>query len=270
MNEVDCTNATIRGEGGLHKWRRMNRREKWSGPNSCSAVDPLILILTQYEFFFPPGMFRNPRNCRSVWERSKLLWQILVHNKLASEVMAPTRHVFNYWAADRTDDKKCWSLARGFLGCMTFHFFGPLASEKINDPYDMSEAWDEFQLRAEVGQVLAQKDTNRDGFVQIEEHLRSMSVQEDHTDQRLERSLTESNPLASVAEVDETKTAELRHFLQPLGLESLLEVLMGAECNLNDLKQLAKHDRVCCVNVLKDAGIITPGHHAKIVVALLS
>ena len=64
----------------------------------------------------------------------------------------------------------------GLLGFSTFHFFGPLASEKIDDPYDMTEAFEEFQFRAEIGRALALKDKNDDGIVKLQEFKTRQSV----------------------------------------------------------------------------------------------
>ena len=81
--------------------------------------------------------------------------------------VAPKRHIFNYWAAERSNSFKYYIW--GFLGFFSFHFFGPLASNKIDDPFDLTEAFEEFQLRAEVGRVLALKDENGDGVVKLPE-----------------------------------------------------------------------------------------------------
>ena len=81
----------------------------------------------------------------------------------------PTRNIFNYWLAQARGrhlflfpvSSQCPSHAQpssassrymlGFLGALSFYFFGPLAADKVNDPYDMNEAWQEFQFRAAVG-----------------------------------------------------------------------------------------------------------------------
>ena len=79
--------------------------------------------------------------------------------------MAPNRHVFNYWSKETT--KGCKNYCLGFLGFFSFYFFGPFAARKVNDPYDMTEAFEEYQLRGKVGEVLASKDKNQSGFVDL-------------------------------------------------------------------------------------------------------
>ena len=84
--------------------------------------------------------------------------------------ISPARHIYNYWAAGRDFERaqdRIFHYVKGFLGFFTFHFFGPLSYDKIDDPFDMTEAWEEFRLRAEVGRILASRDKDGDGFVDI-------------------------------------------------------------------------------------------------------
>ena len=81
--------------------------------------------------------------------------------------VGPTRHIYNYWAADRSKSFKHYLWA--FIGTTSYHFFGPLAADKVEDPFDMTEAFEEFQLRAEVGRVLSLKDEDGGGSVGLDE-----------------------------------------------------------------------------------------------------
>mgnify|MGYP007000107153 CR=1 len=57
--------------------------------------------------------------------------------------IGPTRHIFNYLSAQ--PGPKWKQHLFGLLGFITFYLFGPLAQEKKNDPYDMTEVWEEFK-----------------------------------------------------------------------------------------------------------------------------
>ena len=59
--------------------------------------------------------------------------------------------------------------------------FGPLAYDKIDDPYDLTEAWAEFQYRASIGAKLAEKDMDRSGAVDVTEHREVSSAELEDT-----------------------------------------------------------------------------------------
>ena len=42
---------------------------------------------------------------------------------------------------------------------------GPTDNNNAADPYDLSAIYEEFKVRAAIGQEMADKDPNRDGFV---------------------------------------------------------------------------------------------------------
>ena len=103
----------------------------------------------------------------------EMLFQILVPYVFCLTIMtfslllwiAPTRHVFNYWSKDAK--KGCKDYCIACLGFLSFHFFGPFSAPKVNDPYDMTVAFEEYQLRGKVGEVLATKDENQNGFIDL-------------------------------------------------------------------------------------------------------
>ena len=123
------------------------------------------------------------------------------------------------------------------------------AETKINDPFDMTEAFEEFKFRAEIGAELAKKDKTGDGFVDLDEHSRSMP----HID----------------VEVDEA-VADLGAFLKALGMSNKYGAL-AEEFELEDLLSLAKKDAALCLidTHLKEAGVLVAGHHIKIINALV-
>ena len=95
--------------------------------------------------------------------------------------IAPTSHIFNYWATDRTKRPALLRYIIGFLGLLSFYFFGPLAMHKDitgpnKDPFDMTEAWKDYEVRKEYALELAKKDQNQDGVVELEE-LKEVELQ---------------------------------------------------------------------------------------------
>lgn len=181
--------------------------------------------------------------------------------------VAPSRHIFNYWGADRRKSITHYALA--FLGFVSFHCFGPLAFDKENDPFDMTEPWDEFKLRAEVGRILANKDDDGDGLVQLTEHDRRAKAVSD-----VSNVLDSSSPQPADEEeaVDEEflflADPRLREFLDGLRLAGIQDQLVAADIDFETLKAMAQDDASCCALELKNAGIVMAGHRLKIITAL--
>ena len=125
---------------------------------------------------------------------------------------------------------------------------GGFADTKINDPFDMTEAFEEFKFRAEIGAELAKKDTTGDGFVNFEDHSRSMS--------RLDVEVMTDDPV------------DLGGFLETLGLSENYSAL-AEEFELQDLQSLAKKDAAACLSELEKAGVLSGGHRVKITNALI-
>ncbi len=123
---------------------------------------------------------------------------------------------------------------------------GPFVHRKINDPFDMTEAFEEFKFRAEIGAELAKKDKTGDGFIDLDEHSQSMS----HLDVQVE------------------EIADLRMFLEALGMSEKYNAL-AEEFELDDLASLAKKDAAACLIELKEAGVRASGDRIKIVNALV-
>ena len=148
----------------------------------------------------------------------------------------PTRNIFHYLTLQPGNP-----IARALLG--------GLAHTKIDDPFDMTEAYEEFKFRAEIGAALAKKDHTGDGFVDLDEHERSMS----HID----------------VEVDDAP-ADLRAFLKALGMSTKYGALAD-EFELEDLQSLAKKDAALCLidTHLEKAGVVVGGHRIKIINALV-
>ena len=147
--------------------------------------------------------------------------------------IAPTRHIFNYWTAQPTPARERYSL--GFLGFLSFYLFGPFAHTKIDDPFDMTEAWGEFKLRAAVGLELAKKDTPGDGFVSLNEYIAS-ERKHDHDGE------------------DDHAPADLSALLVTLGLGKKYAAVAN-EIELEDLRTLARRNDVACLNELEKAGV---------------
>ena len=121
--------------------------------------------------------------------------------------IAPTRHIFNYWLQP---NDKCKRYSLGTLGYFSFYTFGPLAYDKIDDPYDLTEAWAEFQYRASIGAKLAEKDMDRSGAVDVTEHREVSSAElEDTSLENLEAppSYAESQLDAKTSQVGSLPTA---------------------------------------------------------------
>ena len=164
-------------------------------------------------------------------------------------VVGPTRHIFNYLTAQPSPAWMQYTL--GLLGFISFYAFGPLAELKDNDPYDMTEAWEEFKLRATIGKKLSEKDVpdengEQDGFVKVVEF-------EDHKE--LQRQMSE--------ELQNTGPANLGVLLEALGLGNKYSEL-ESEVELDDLKALEKRDVGACLNELDKAGV-SLGDRLKII-----
>ena len=166
--------------------------------------------------------------------------------------VGPTRHMFNYWSAQPAPVWKQYTL--GFLGWVTpFYFFGPLAETKTNDPFDMTEAFEEFKLRAAVGLELAKKDTTGDGFVNLEENQLSLR-------------LSHGELLPEELPEDHLASADFGALLEALGLDKKYGAL-AKQIELESLRSLAQDGGGECLNELKDAGV-SVGDRIKIVQAL--
>ena len=131
----------------------------------------------------------------------------------------------------------------GFLGWFSFYFFGPLAHDKVDDPYDMTEAWEEFKFRAAVGEQLAKKDASKDGFVQLAELDQPAPI-------------TPANP----------GPADLGAVLEILGLREKYGQL-AEEFKLEALEAMAREDAVYCGIELEKAGV-SGGDRVTILMAL--
>ena len=175
------------------------------------------------------------------------LWVLLI--------VGPCRATYNYWASDCKGVNQKWYI-RYPLQLLTFGFFhiywfGPCSSWKVNDPYDLTEAWEEFEFRAKVGEVLASKDTSGDGFVDPTEfHSRSMSS----------KSFEGLDVFESVESLaDALADADIE--------EASVEALTGAGLDVATLKAFAE-DGLELVPVLKEVGIASLGDRLKIIKAL--
>ena len=128
--------------------------------------------------------------------------------------IAPTRHIFNYWLQPQDKCKR--------------HSLGFLAYEKIDDPYDLTEAWAEFQYRAMIGAKLAGKDVDHSGFVDIMEHRQALEAELDTGPENQKNGQAGSTPTAGVQQLIATqqKTNEL--------LEKLIRMNHG-ETPLGDI-----------------------------------
>ena len=144
---------------------------------------------------------------------------------------------------------------------MLFLLNAGFADIKINDPFDMTEAFEEFRFRAEIGALLAKKDHSGDGFVDFKEHSKSMS----HLDVKVEDIRRKS---MSHLDVNVEEITDLGAFLEALGMSKKYSSL-AAEFELDDLQSLAKKDAAACLIELKDAGVLSGGHRIKIVNALV-
>ena len=161
-------------------------------------------------------------------------------------VVGPTRHIFNYLTAQPSPAWMQYTL--GLLGVISFYTFGPFAEPKENDPYDMTEVWEEFKLRAAIGKKLAEKDVpdsngKRNGFVQIAE--------------------SEDQKRQASKEMQNIGPANLSALLEALGLQNKYSNL-ESEVELEDLKALQEHDVGACLNELDKAGV-SLGDRLKII-----
>jgi len=184
--------------------------------------------------------------------------------------IAPARHIFNYWVTDRTKQSALRYYALGFLGWFSFHFWGPLAMHKdktgkYKDPYDMTEAWEDYKVRRAYALEMAKKDKNDDGFVKLDE-----------LDDGLGRISNVSNVLngsvSNILNEDDTtatKDSRLVSFLKGIGLETLHEKFKAAQLDIGALESLASNDASCCMTLLEKAGVASLGQQLDIVAALL-
>ena len=169
--------------------------------------------------------------------------------------VGPGRATYNYWASDCKGVNQKWyirySLQLLSFGFAHVYFFGPFSSWKVNDPYDLTEAWEEFEFRAKVGEVLASKDTSGDGFVDPTEfHSRSMSS----------KSFEGLDVVESVESLaDALADADIE--------EASVEALTGAGLDVATLKAFAE-DGLELVPVLKEVGVASLGDRLKIIKAL--
>lgn len=177
--------------------------------------------------------------------------------------IAPTRHIFNYLTAQPAPACERYSL--GFLGGITFSFymFGPLAHDKIDDPFDLTEAWEEFKLRAAVGLELAKKDkkdTAGDGFVSLKEN------EESHQPTQQDLKLPTVEGASSVTHAWDP--SDLGTLLKTIGLGGKYAAVAN-EIELEELRALAQRNDAACLSELKDAGV-SVGDRIKITNALVN
>lgn len=148
--------------------------------------------------------------------------------------------------------------------------FGPLSFDKINDPFDMTEAWEEYLIRAEVGKCLAEKDSDQDGIVQLEEHQnRSLtSSPSDDVDSGALRGNIPMPPVhaAQQAQPNGNTPADFGSFLEALGLGALAGKLAAEELYLEILLNISENE-LTANELLKDVGALA-GQRARIITAL--
>jgi hypothetical protein len=228
--------------------------------------------LDQYSEFMRDH-FGFSQSCTGGYERGSgmyLLWLIpylvivLVIPLLSMLFwIAPTRHIFNYLTAQPAPACERYSL--GFLGGITFSFymFGPLAHDKIDDPFDLTEAWEEFKLRAAVGLELAKKDkkdTAGDGFVSLKEN------EESHQPTQQDLKLPTVEGASSVTHAWDP--SDLGTLLKTIGLGGKYAAVAN-EIELEELRALAQRNDAACLSELKDAGV-SVGDRIKITNALVN
>ena len=180
--------------------------------------------------------------------------------------IVPPRNMFNYWSSDRSMPSVTQPHVRAVLsviGAFSFYAFGPLASAKVDDPYDMTEAWEEFTFRARVGKALASKDKDADGFVDVDEHhWRSLSSRDLDVSPDLD---DEETPVAAAA--DSTAVDQQGIELTSIAatpLEKHAELLAQAGFDVEAMRKLSEQTLFMALQ----ATGIAPGECCKIILAV--
>lgn len=224
-----------------------------------------LTILKQYDEFMR-DYFDQSRTCASAFGLDDLsengfsvVFWIYMFPPFLSVLwlvlwVVPTRNLFNYWAGDRnmpgiTDPYLRTLLS--FLGFFSYYPCGPFASSKVDDPYDMTEAWEEFRFRAKVGKALALKDLDGNGFIDVDEHKRTVSSMGSSGD-------VQTNPMVMDGEQD----VELTSIVPPL--ERHEELLASAGLKVETMKKLSEQT---LYTILKDVGV-APGDACELIIAI--
>jgi hypothetical protein len=137
------------------------------------------------------------------------------------------------------------------------HFYWMMATElygkcgrSLNDPFDLTIAWDEFSMRARVGTKLASRDTNSDSFIDPRKAEREFNSSRIFSNEELAPAVAPPPPPLP---------------LPPL--EAHKELLDKAGLDGNTMGQLAEQTQTLYL-ALKDAGIDSPGDRVKIINAV--